>query len=305
MKQENKDNATGFQNDISGGTSYLGNNNIYNYSPNKTVSAVKHIPPAGAAQFVGRNEELATIHSLLYEQKNTVVISAVAGMGGIGKTELAIKYAREHENDYPGGICWLNAIEGNLATEILQFARSFFNLKVPQKDAQGNPLTLNQQVAWCWQNWQPTEGLVLVIFDDVNDKENWRAYLPKNNRFRVLLTSRLQDFDIHIKKIALNVFSLEEALEILIAMAGSRKINRELETAKQLCKWFGYLPLGVELAGRYIANKPPHLTLAKIFDEIKQQQEQERINPIQETLITTQRSVKAAFELSWAAAILI
>lgn len=299
MKQENRNGATGFQNEISGGINYLGNNNIY-YPSNQTISPVKYIPRSGANYFVGRSQELVTIHTLLYQQQNTVVISAVAGMSGVGKTELAIKYARQHENDYPGGICWLNAIDGNLAENIIQFAKSYLHLEVDQKDSQGKPLNTNQQVAWCWEKWQPSEGLVLVIFDDVSDKENWSAYLPNNNRFRVLITTRLQNFDINLKKIALNVFSPDEALEILINMVGSREINRELETAKELCKWFGYLPLGIELAGRYIANKPPHFTLATILNELKQQQlEQEVKETIQKELITTQRTVKAAFELSW------
>ncbi|MGH8000825.1 MAG: hypothetical protein ACREPR_15705, partial [Brasilonema sp.] len=56
------------------------------------------------------------------QQPGVVAISAVSGMGGVGKTELAIQYARQHEADYPGGICWLNARESDLAAEILQFA---------------------------------------------------------------------------------------------------------------------------------------------------------------------------------------
>lgn len=62
-----------------------------------------------------------------------MAISAVAGMGGVGKTELAIKYALEHQANYPGGICWLNAITENLEAEIVQFASLNMNLKVPQK----------------------------------------------------------------------------------------------------------------------------------------------------------------------------
>ena len=78
--------------------------------------------------------------------------SAVAGMGGVGKTELAIRYARDHEADYPGGICWLNARESNLAVGIIQFAQLYMNLEVQQKRGE-SPLNLSEQVEWCWQNW--------------------------------------------------------------------------------------------------------------------------------------------------------
>jgi hypothetical protein len=73
-------------------------------------------------------------------------------MGGVGKTELATQYASTHEADYPGGICWLNARDTNLAAEILQFAQLYMNLEVPQ-ELGARPLNLEEQVAWCWQNW--------------------------------------------------------------------------------------------------------------------------------------------------------
>jgi len=41
----------------------------------------------------------------------------VAGMGGVGKTELAMKYAYQHEANYPGGICWFNARQGNIGVK--------------------------------------------------------------------------------------------------------------------------------------------------------------------------------------------
>jgi hypothetical protein len=81
-----------------------------------------------------------------------VAVSAIAGMGGVGKTELAIRYARQHETDYPGGICWLNARDSNLAAEIVQFAQLYMNLEVPQKRGE-KLLDLKEQVEWCWQNW--------------------------------------------------------------------------------------------------------------------------------------------------------
>jgi hypothetical protein len=86
----------------------------------KPINCPKYIPYSGVRQFVGREKELTNLHQEL-QQPRTVAISAVAGMGGVGKTELAIKYALEHQANYPGGICWLNAITENLEAEIVQF----------------------------------------------------------------------------------------------------------------------------------------------------------------------------------------
>ncbi|MEI2579188.1 tetratricopeptide repeat protein, partial [Scytonema sp. PRP1] len=270
----------------------------------KPINCPKYIPYSGVRQFVGREKELTNLHQEL-QQPRTVAISAVAGMGGVGKTELAIKYAKEHQADYPGGICWLNAITENLEAEIVQFASLNMNLKVRQK-LNEKPLSLTEQVAWCWQNWQPPEGLVLVVFDDVTDLKSIRSCLPRNNnRFRVLITTRLRRLDSNFVEIFLDVLSPEEALQQLAAVLGKedRRIQKEPQTAKDLCKWLGYLPLGLELVGRYLAEDPD-LSLAKMLQALQKKRLQNRaINPsaeeLQSTEMTAKLGVKAAFDLSW------
>jgi tetratricopeptide (TPR) repeat protein len=284
---------------IKGGKNEIKDNTFIFNSPEKAVTAVKYIPYPSIPNFVGRSEELIKIHEK-FQQKNAIAISAVAGMGGVGKTELAVKYAREHTDDYPGGICWLNARDTNIAAEIIQFVQLQMGLEVPQQDFQGNVLTLIQQVAWCWQHWQPADGLVLVVFDDVTNLDGFAELLPINNRFRVLMTTRLRNLDTNIQEIPLDVLSPEEALELLINLVGEKKVNKELETAKELCKWLGYLPLGIELVGRYLVKKPPHFTLGKMLEQLKQQRlHQEAINTQQKGLSTAQFGVLAAFEISW------
>ncbi|MBP5973938.1 tetratricopeptide repeat protein, partial [Brasilonema sp. CT11] len=257
----------------------------------------------GCANFVGRQHELCLLQELL-QKPGAVAISAVSGMGGVGKTELATQYARQHEADYPGGICWLNARQSNLAAEIIQFAQLDMKLEVPQQDFRGKQLSLTEQVHWCWQNWQPPEGLALVVLDDITDLGSCREFLPTAHRFRVLMTTRLRNLDSNIEEISLDVLSPEEALQLLTKLVGERRVQKEEETAKQLCEWLGYLPLGLELVGRYLAKKPPHWTLAKMLERLKQQRLQdEAINrhkqQLQKTLSTAQLGVLDAFELSW------
>jgi Effector-associated domain 10/NB-ARC domain len=197
----------------------------------KSINSPKYIPYSGARQFVGREKELINLHEQL-QQPRTVAISAVAGMGGVGKTELAIKYAKEHEADYPGGICWLNAREANLEAEIVQFTSLNMNLTVPQT-LNEKPLSLTEQVAWCWQNWQPPSGLVLLVFDDVTNLKNICSCLPRNNnRFRVLITTRLRRLDSNFIEISLDVLSLEEALQQLATILGEedKRIQKEPQT---------------------------------------------------------------------------
>jgi Effector-associated domain 10/NB-ARC domain len=197
----------------------------------KHINCPPYIPYTGVRQFVGREKELINLHEQL-QQPHAVAISAVAGMGGVGKTELAIKYARKHQADYPGGVCWINASRENLEAEIVQFASLNMNLIVPQT-LNKKPLSLTEQVAWCWQNWQPPSGLVLLVFDDVTNLKNICSCLPRNNnRFRVLITTRLRRLDSNFIEISLDVLSLEEALQQLATILGEedKRIQKEPQT---------------------------------------------------------------------------
>ncbi|OKH59255.1 tetratricopeptide repeat protein [Scytonema sp. HK-05] len=226
------------------------------------------------------------------QKPGTVAISAIAGMGGVGKTELATQYAHQHQAHYSGGVCWLNAKESNLAAEIVQLAQFYMNREVPQQ------LTLPKQVEWCWQNWQPAEGLVLVVLDDITDLKDWKnsqQLLPIDNRFRVLITTRLRNLDADIQELPLDVLLPDKALQLLTDLVGERRVYRNVETqnfASLLCEWLGYLPLGLQLVGQYL-REDPDLSLAEMLQRLQAQQlEDEAINP-------TTRGVKAAFELSW------
>jgi hypothetical protein len=238
------------------------------------------------------------------QRTSAVAITAVSGMGGVGKTELATQYARLHEIDYPGGICWLSVRDSDLAASIVQFALLDMNLQVPQQDFRGRVLTLTEQVAWCWQNWQPPLGLALIVLDDVTSLEDCGEFLPKANRFRVLMTTRSRNLDPNIEEISLDVLSPSEALEFLTKLVGTKRVQKELEVANQLCEWLGYLPLGLELVGRYVAKKLPNYKLAQMLQQLKEQRlHNVALNPkqqeLQKTLSTAQQGVLDAFELSW------
>jgi TIR domain len=77
----------------------------------------------GAIAFVGRIPELAQLHDLL-QQETPVAICAVQGMGGIGKTELALQFAYQERDrqSYPGGIAWLDARQ-DIRLQIISFVR--------------------------------------------------------------------------------------------------------------------------------------------------------------------------------------
>jgi tetratricopeptide (TPR) repeat protein len=263
-----------------------------------------NIPRSGVSfdRFFGRSHELEQLHQLL-QQGNRVAIAAIAGMGGVGKTELAIQYAEQYKAFYPGGLCWLRVGESNLGSQIVQFAQFPLGLSVPQEWG-GKPLNLDQQIAWCWQHWQPP-GTVLVVLDDVTDLASCQDVLPPTNRFRVLVTTRKRQLDASFFELSLDVLKPLAALKLLESLVKRERLKREPWIARRLCKWLGYLPLGLELVGRYLAEDPD-LSLAEMLERLQAQSLKDEALDLDEQqkqknypLMTAKRGVRAAFELSW------
>ncbi|XHR83485.1 MAG: FxSxx-COOH system tetratricopeptide repeat protein [Gloeotrichia echinulata GP01] len=243
-------------------------------------------------KFVGREEELRTLDELL-QRNQQVAIAAIAGMGGVGKTELALQYAISRRETYKGGICWLSPKAGDVGVQILQFARIYLDLNPPDE------FDFLAKLQYCYRRWR--EGEVLLIVDDVSDYQEVKPYLQSiTSRFKVLITSRHSLG--RIPQLSLNVLQPEAALELLTAIIGEERIVRENhlnpQVALQLCEWLGYLPLGLELVGRYLARKQD-LSLAEMRRRLEEKRLEQSALDKAESDMTAQRGVLAAFELSW------
>ena len=270
------------------------NINLFINNPNqiqRSPTGIPHnLPISGVVQFVGRDDDLNTLHEQL-QQGTTVDISAVAGMGGVGKTELALQYALEHldAQTYLGGICWLRAREP-VGTQLISFAQSGLNLQPPDE------LELADRIQWCWLRWPA--GAVLLILDDVQDYQDVKLFLPPAEaRFKVVLTSR-STFGPPVRTLKLEVLTEWAALELLRSVLQDNRIDQNLEQAKGLCQWLGYLPLGLELVGRYLAAKPD-LSLATMQQRLESKRLEAKALKEAAPEMTATLGVAAAFELSW------
>lgn len=241
-------------------------------------------------EFVGRDTGISELHRML-QQAHRVAVSAIAGMGGVGKTELVLQYALKYQATYPAGICWLSARGMDVGAQIVQFGRSFLNLKPPE-DAE-----LLEKVTFCWQHWQAGEAL--LVFDDVTDYATIKPYLPPltASRFKVLITTRLR-LGASVNQLELEVLDESAALELLESLVGGDRVQMERDCAQQLCAQLGYLPLGLELVGRYLVRKPD-LLLATILQRLQDKGLAAQALCQTENDMTAQLGVAAAFELSW------
>ncbi|WP_205879048.1 tetratricopeptide repeat protein [Leptolyngbya sp. BC1307] len=246
--------------------------------------------PRGSDTFVGRDEPLKALHEQLAEG-NAVAITAIQGMGGVGKTELARQYALQYKTAYPGGVCWLRVRDLDVASQIVEFAVEKLHLDPPQD------LALNAQVAYCWSHWPGAER-VLVVYDDVTDYARVAEVLPPQaERFCLLMTTRQQQLAVTVQPFPIGVLTEAAALELLRQIVGAERTEAELETARAICKWVGYLPLGLELVGQYLRQR--EVSFAVLLERLEAQRTEARA--LQNTYegMTAERGVIAAFELSW------
>lgn len=201
--------------------------------------------------FTGREKDMiALAKGLLYEGSSTgngtSRAAVVTGIGGMGKTQLAVEFCYRYGRFFRG-VHWLNAKE-DVSAEIADCGQAMRLDHWPE--------VRSEQVHATLAHWS-SSGPRLVMLDNAEDPEPLQEWLPRLQGVRILLTARRAKWPKHLglKLHRLSVLARGESLELLQKLAPRLEEIPE-EELDLIADRLGDLPLALDLAGRYLEDRP-------------------------------------------------
>jgi tetratricopeptide (TPR) repeat protein len=220
-------------------------------------AAIWTVPYPQNTLFTGREAELEAIETTLRQGKNAAIgqTQAISGLGGIGKTQIALEYAYRHRQDYRS-IFWVLAdTRDTLSADYSKIAEL---LDLPGKNQPELHYIIQEVKRWLENNqdW-------LLILDNADDLSIIPAFLPPSTApGHVLLTTRSQSLGRLAERIEARKLDTEEGVAFLLQRSGclnKRAVPeaidpKEHEAARQIVRELGGLPLALDQAGAYIED---------------------------------------------------
>ncbi|MBV2363343.1 BTAD domain-containing putative transcriptional regulator [Streptomonospora nanhaiensis] len=221
-----------------------------------------------------------------------VVVSAVAGMGGVGKTALALHAAHTSAAAFPDGQLYAN-LRGaqEVPADPAQVLSQFLHALGIEGAAVPEPLEARAALFRSLL----ADRRMLVVLDDAGSEQQVRPLIPGAPGCAVLITSRARLTGLEgAHLIDLDVFEPERAVELLARIIGADRVAAEPGHAAEIVRLCGYAPLAVRIAGaRLNARRQwPLSRLARLLGD-----EQRRLDELR----TGDLGVRATFALSYAA----
>ncbi|MGH3825477.1 MAG: ATP-binding protein [Pseudonocardiaceae bacterium] len=251
-------------------------------APPRVVPA--QLPPA-VEVFTGRSQELAALDRLLKRTADqavaaqvtggdptAVVISAVSGTAGVGKTELALRWAHRVRGDFPDGQLYVN-LRGFDPEQPLSAADALAGfLRALGLAGQSIPVEVEERAA-AYRSLLDGRRM-LVVLDNAASVEQVRPLLPGTPSCVVVVTSRDSMAGLvarhGARRLDLDLLLLEDAVALLAALIGER-VQAEPEAAAALAQLCARLPLALRVAAELAAARPA-ITLAQLVGELADEQ---------------------------------
>ena len=252
--------------------------------------------PLDVRGFTGRQAELSTLDSLLAEPDG-MVIAAISGTAGVGKTSLAVHWAHEARNRFPDGQLYVNLRgfdPGGPPAQPAEALRGFLEaLEVP---AQRIPADVAAQAAL--YRSRLTGRRMLILLDNAADAAQVRPLLPGEAGCLALVTSRSPLAGLvateGAQPVRLDTMAADEARDLLARRLGVRRIKDEPEAVDQIVAACAGLPLALAIAAARAATHP-QLSLGTVAAELADARS--RLNALADTDPAT--DVRAVFSWSY------
>ncbi len=227
--------------------------------PNRTVQQhqpIWNVPYLPNPHFTGREHILVQLHNTLKGDSESgdrtgasTKVQALTGLGGIGKTQIAIEYAYRYRNDYQA-IFWATA--NSSETLVSDFVVIATLLNLPEKDAPDRNLTIHAV-----KRWLTIHSSWLLILDNADDLALVAEFLPGGNSGHILITTRTQAIGDIANTFTVGKMETEEAKLFLLRRARvlpkSEAIPENLlADAEAIVTTVDGLPLAIDQAGAYI-----------------------------------------------------
>ncbi len=215
-----------------------------------------NVPPRNP-NFTGRDELLDQLTKRLNSGTTAVLPSALHGLGGIGKTQMAAEYIYRHLQDYDL-VWWIDAAH---TTQIRAGLTELAGILGIQGASEANiavPAVIEAlRTGRPFRRW-------LLVFDAAESPDAVLPFFPRNGPGEILVTSRNSDWAGIARPLELAVFKREESIELL----GRRGPDIAPEDADELAEKLGDLPLAVEQAAAWRAvTGMPVQEYLRLFDE--------------------------------------
>ncbi len=218
-----------------------------------TPERIWNIPYHRNHFFTGREAILEQLHDHFSRAATAALTQppAITGLGGIGKTQIAIEYVYRHSEEYQY-VLWVNATEPVTLTEgFVQIARV---LQLPIKEEQDQNLVVEAV-----KQWLANHGGWLLILDNADDLNLASEFLPPVGKGHILLTTRdaatgsLANFEVDKMEKRESMELLLRRAKILTAHAPlSQASEADQTTASTIVEEMDGLPLAIDQAGAYI-----------------------------------------------------
>jgi tetratricopeptide (TPR) repeat protein len=197
------------------------------------------IPYPHNPSFTGREHVLAQLRDALETGTRVTLNQALTGLGGVGKTQIAIEYSHRYRDKYRL-VWWVHAEEE--ATLSRDYARLAEELKLTMHEADSR-----DQIK-AVRRWMEQNSGWLIIFDNAEEPTRLLDYLPQAAHGHVLITSRNPNWTAICHSIAISGFRRDESIAFLVSRTG----DPDREAAAALAEDLGDLPLALEQAASYV-----------------------------------------------------